>query len=144
MEHRVSVEEALDYDRFAAWLQGYQGMVIGIPGHPMACPLAIYLRETVSSTRLVKVGRASVALWEGGRRTVAPLPLWAIRFVQDVVRCGTAVTAEEAANILLPRDLLAVEEARVRQPQARGALGRAAGLVSRFWAPAVGPAPVSP
>ena len=99
----MTIQEALDYESFAAWLGTYPATAIGIPGQSAACPLAIYLRETVSLDA-VTVTRTEIK-W---RATTVPLPTWAAQFVMAVDGQTAALTGTEAGNILL----LALERAR--------------------------------
>jgi hypothetical protein len=127
-QQTLTVDQALDYRRFKEWLDGYGTMAIGVPGQPAACPLAFYLRETAPAATAICVGRTKIEYREAGRRRVLDLPLWARRFVEGVDRSSAPLMAEEAANVLLPREVLSVEEEREerrnRKPAAHGVLRR--------------------
>ena len=123
MDSYTTVEEALQYSRFRTWLESYGGTVIGAPAQPAACPLAFYLRETVPAAGDIRVGRTRLEYREAGRRRTLPLPLWAVRFVEGVDRASAPLMADEAANVLLPREVLVMEEARVERPARKRLLG---------------------
>src|SRR5581483_1225938 len=101
-----NVEQALDYDRFAGWLRSYGSTAIGMPNDRTACPLAVYLRESAVSAADVFVLKRKLAWREHGRRRSVPLPLWALRFVEAVDRSTVPLMANEAANLLLPKEVL--------------------------------------
>lgn len=114
------LEEALDYGRFETWLRGYGDMVVGIPGVATACPLAIYLQESLPWLSHVLVNETRVETRAHGPRVLLPLPVWAVRFVKRVDRAAGPLMAEEAANLLFPGDLLVIERDEVRlQPSGR-------------------------
>ena len=108
----MTIQQALDYEAFAAWLDTYPATAIGIPGQSAACPLAVYLRETLSLDA-VTVSRTEIK-W---RATTVPLPTWAAQFVKAVDGQTAALTGTEAGNILL----LALERARHLEVQQRRA-----------------------
>jgi len=112
----MTIEDALNPDLFAAWLDTYPGMAIGIPGQSAACPLAIYLRETLS-LNAITVTRTEIKC----HGSTTPLPTWAAQFVKVVDAQTAALTGVEAQNVLA----LALErDRRVPNPKARWSLGR--------------------
>lgn len=122
------LEEALDYGRFKTWLRGYGDMVVGIPGNATACPLAIYLQESLPWLSKVLVNETRVEARAHGPRVVLPLPVWATRFVKGVDKAGAPLMAEEAANLLFPGDLLPREPERPALESIR--MMRTAGVLS--------------
>lgn len=112
----MTIQEALDYESFATWLSGYPNLAIGIPGQSAACPLAIYLRETLSLDA-VTVTRTAIK----ARGTTIPLPPWAAQFVKAVDGQTAALTGIEAQNVLQ----LALDRARrAEAPRSKWFLGR--------------------
>src|SRR5687767_5358385 len=106
MVHPQTLDSALDYNQFATWLAHNRGLVIGVPKDMGACPLAVYLRETLPDVSSIRVRRTAIDVsYQAGRETRS-LPLWAALFVESVDHAKTALVAEEASNHLLPRELL--------------------------------------
>lgn len=91
----MTIEDALHPDLFATWLDTYPTMAIGIPGQPAACPIAIYLRETLSLDAIT-VTRTEIK----SQGTTIPLPAWATHFVKTVDAQTAALTGLEAQNVL--------------------------------------------
>lgn len=91
----MTIEDALRPDLFANWLSGYPDLAIGIPGQSAACPLAIYLRETLSLDA-VTVSRTEIKC----HGATLPLPPWAAQFVKTVDAQTAALTGFEAQNVL--------------------------------------------
>ncbi|HLI08571.1 MAG TPA: hypothetical protein VKV40_18560 [Ktedonobacteraceae bacterium] len=87
---------------FEAWLRAKGGQMVGNAGSCRACPLALFLDETVGGTWCV----GALLFWQEGTQCFGSLPAWARRFMAavDAVECldgaDCAVSGYQARTLL--------------------------------------------
>lgn len=132
MDRYPTIEQALTHDRFATWLARHGDLVIGAPRDREACPIAVYLNETVPAAGQLCVHRDRIDYRVAGARHVYPLPAWARAFVAAVDRYRVPLVASEAAS-LLTGAVLRASTAESRVHERAGIFQRPLSLMRQLW-----------